>query len=521
MQDSTYRRTLLLPHPQSHVRSWRLLALLSLASILLLSAPLASAATWYVAANGSDSNSGRSADAPLRTPEAAFGRLSNGDSLFLRAGDRFTVSRSLRVSVSGSSSQPVVIGAYRMASGGRVDYRVDGARPVLDGRKSVPSPGSYVGLIHVTGRHVEVRDIEIRNSGGIGIRFAETEYGRADNVRTDWTYRFGIQFFRSRYMEMTNCEIRNYGAGWYHHGENDFPNGASIRSTSDAAVRGCRVYEGWGEGINSFYGNRNVVIEHNIVYAAHAVGIYIDSTRNADVRYNIVLGTADSTHHRYGSNTFTGPGIALNNERYQFSTSAGGTGGSLDANEQVRNVRIHNNMVAGTRIGLAFFGQLDATRWDGIQVAHNSFIDNDSQIASPGSRSFSNSMIANNIFLSLSSGARDHGGEFSSSGLRWQNNYWSQGQPPASMRSSGDRHQGLALKKMSGWQQLRSFNDVSWSDFMPSADSATIEAGATLANGLAEFDLTGASMGTPPDMGALSHLGAERPAPPRALTVVN
>ncbi len=497
-----------------------------LIALCLCGASAHAATSYYVSAAGNDANSGTSPGQPFRTPGRAIDAMSDGDSVFLRAGDTFTLDSHLRVSRSGTSSRPVVIGAYRRTSGGAIEHRVSGNRPALDGKTTVPTRGNYIGLIHVTGRHVEIRDLVVKNSGGIGIRFHETRNGMVENVRTDWTYRFGIQFFRSRDMEMHDCEIRSYGHGGKFFGEPTFPNGASIRSSSNVLVRGCRVYEGWGEGINTFYGSSNVVIENNTVYAVRNIGIYVDSTVNAIVRNNVVLGTRNDLYHRYGDNTFVGPGIAINNERYQFARSVGGTGGSsaLGLESIARDVQIYNNLVAGTAIGMAFFGQLDSTKYRNFVVAHNTFVDNQSQISSPGGHDFEDSLIANNIFLSLSGDASDVGGAINSSGVEFRSNYWSQGAPRSSMRGAGDIHSGLRLRKMSGWRNIRSYSDVSPEDFLPTAgdDSVSSVAGASSLrlSGGPSRDFFGNERETPVDLGAISLTGGQNgPRPPVILSV--
>src|SRR5690606_21799777 len=117
-----------------------------------------------------------------------------------------------------------------------------------------------------------------------------------------------IQAFKSDDIRIKDCDVTGFGHGGKYYGETAYPNGVSVRSSSNVQVQGCVVHEGWGEGINSYYGSRDVVIENNLVYAARNVGIYVDSTQNAEVRNNIVLGTADPLYHRYGDKPWTGPG---------------------------------------------------------------------------------------------------------------------------------------------------------------------------------------------------------------------
>jgi len=471
------------------------------AAFAALSLGRADAASYYVSAAGSDSNNGLSPSEPFRSPARAVSALSNGDSIFFRAGDRFVLPDVLTISRSGSADKPIVIGAYEV-TGGEVSHRVTSNRPILDGDKKTPQPGKYLGLLQVTGRHVEIRDLVLRNSGGLGIRFFETSNGRVDNVHTDGTYYFGIQAYKSDQIEIENCDVKGFGQGGKFHGETSFPNGVSIRSSSNVRVAGCLVREGWGEGINSFYGSRNVVIENNTLYAIRNVGIYIDSTQNADVRNNIILGTADSLYHRYSGQAWTGPGIALNNESYQFD-------GGLSTSAIAKNVRIYNNLVAGTITGLAFWGQHEATNWQDVLIANNTFVDNQTQIQVTNKK-FTKTRIVNNIFLSLSPGTSDWKGSLGQAGIEWQNNYWSGGKPEGGS-SPGDVYEGLVLEKMSGWLDIRSHADVSWRDFMPAGTSKTLKAGAETVLSLVSADFRGKTRPSPPDLGGLE-AGDDAPA---------
>lgn len=470
----------------------------------------ADAANFYVSSDGNDSNSGLSADEPFRTPARAISAMSNGDSVFFRAGDRFVLPAAINVPYSGTSGEHIVIGAYRL-DGSAVAHRAENNRPILDGNKSAPSLKSYGGLVHVTGRYVEVRDLELRNSGGMGLRFFETSHGRTKNVKVDWTYHQGIQAYKSADIQIEECEVTGFGHGGKYYGESAFPNGVSVRSSTNVRVHGCVVHEGWGEGINSYYGNRDIVIEDNLVYAVRNVGIYVDSTHNAIVRNNIVLGTEDSLYHRYGNKPWVGPGIALNNESYQFN-------GSLSTSAIAKNVKIYNNLVAGTSIGLAFWGQHPATNWQDVVIANNTFVDNETQVSFT-STAYTNTRLANNIFLSISAGTSDWGGAIGQSGIHWQSNYWSQGAPSAAA-SSGDIDSGLALNKMSGWNRIKSYDQVSWQDFMPLGESKTIKAGTDVLLSLVSADFLGKARANPPDMGALesgnAKAGTRKPNAPGA-----
>ncbi|MFD2569552.1 right-handed parallel beta-helix repeat-containing protein [Spirosoma soli] len=83
--------------------------------------------TYYLAANGNDTNNGLSVNAPFRTLTRVNKLLLQpGDTLLLRRGDTFR--GSLQIRQSGSSGKPIVVDAYG-----------SGRKPILSG--SVPVTG--------------------------------------------------------------------------------------------------------------------------------------------------------------------------------------------------------------------------------------------------------------------------------------------------------------------------------------------------------------------------------------------
>ena len=477
------------------------------------------ATDFYVAKNGDDSNSGRSPDQAFLSISRAAKALGSGDSLYLRAGDQWTPGGTLNVNVSGSSTNPVVIGAFQVDATGQVSHRVTDRRPVLDGQTNVPSRGTWSGLITVRGTNVRVQDIEVRNSGGVGVVFQDTSNGVADNVKTDWTYFNGILANRSDAITVIGADISGFGRGGHEFGESYYPSGVSVASGHGFVVTDSYIHEGWGEGISGFRGSSDIIIENNVVYAVRNVGIYLDAARDAEIEGNLILGTTDSQYYR--SANFVGAGIALSNELYQYQ----GHGGGLSTDFITENVSIFNNLVAGTSAGIAFWGELPDVAFKNIHVLHNTFVDNRAQFRSYGFP-FTNVDVANNIFLSLSGDAEDVSpGDFESAGnVEFSTNYWSQGRPPWSMRSSNDIYDGLTLTRSSGWRDISDASQVTWQDFQPASGSVTIGAGDTTYLSQVPMDFNGTPHSTAPDIGALSKNSptqiARRPRSPTAVRLL-
>ncbi|MGI9257776.1 MAG: right-handed parallel beta-helix repeat-containing protein, partial [Gammaproteobacteria bacterium] len=425
--------------------------------------------------------------------------LSNGDSLYLRSGDYWRLGAPVRLDVSGSLQDPVVLGAYSVTSNGQVNHTVSGARPILDGGTTVPNRGLYAALVHVTGRYVHVQDIEIRNSGGGGLEYADTSDGVVRNVRVDRTFHHGILSNRSDDVAISNSEVSGDSYGWREYNAQWWGGGIAVAKGSGVSIRDCLVYEGYGEGISAFFGSNDIAIENNTVYAARAVGIYINATRDVRIRNNIVLGTSNPEFFR-GSHGTTGPGISLDNEAYQFEIS----GGSVPLYKQTGDVTIQNNLIAGTRVGIAFFEELPGAVYENIQVLHNTVVDNTTQLRI-GNQRHNGLTVANNIFMSLSSGTSDYDpDDRTSDGIAWLSNFWSDGYPVYDMIGDCDVVGGLELEKMSGWRDLRGFSDATWSDFSPATGASTIGAGSWVSVAGSSFDYNDVAFSNPPEIGALA-----------------
>ncbi len=105
----------------------------ALAGLLLLALP-ARATTYYVAAAGSDTNSGTSSAAPWQTIAKVNGStFSPGDLILFNRGDAW-YGTSLVVPSSGTSGSPITIGAYG-----------SGANPVVKGSTALATGGYTLG----------------------------------------------------------------------------------------------------------------------------------------------------------------------------------------------------------------------------------------------------------------------------------------------------------------------------------------------------------------------------------------
>ncbi len=86
--------------------------LFSLTLMMLFSAVGVMAANYYVATNGSDSNSGTSTSNPFKTLQKAVDAVSAGDYIYIRGGTHVMTTSSVVITKSGTSSANIHVYAY-------------------------------------------------------------------------------------------------------------------------------------------------------------------------------------------------------------------------------------------------------------------------------------------------------------------------------------------------------------------------------------------------------------------------
>jgi parallel beta-helix repeat protein len=473
------------------------------------------AATYYVRNGGNDSADGRSHG----TAWASLGKVNSygfaaGDVVLLHEGSRFV--GQVTVDWAGTSSARAVLGAYYLDGSTPVrGYR--SARPIIDGEDRLPS-GHYASLVEVKSAHrVRVENLRVQNSEGRAIWITDANDVEIIGNSVHNTYNAGILFLKSTGSRAEGNTVSGAGIG---NREGGSPWGAAIEcvTCADAILRNNVVTEVYGEGINTHSNSTNTLIEGNYLFAVYAVGIYADSAFDTIIRRNIVVGTANTNWWRSAS--AVGAGIALNNENYHYPVG----GGSFSTDVQVRRTKIYNNLVAYTTSGLALWGALSSTSFDGTLIYNNTFVDNNTQVTM-SSKPKPGSKFINNILLSLSSGTRDVEGT-SLNGMVARNNYFSQGNPGGDYVHAGNRFTGLRIAKMSGWRAVTSRDQISWRDFIVASGSPVIGAGDSEPRLTSDntndyvLDYNKAEHGAPMDMGGLTFATptVRRPMAPTALT---
>jgi hypothetical protein len=472
------------------------------------------AATYYVRNGGSDSADGRShATAWSSLNKVNAYSFATGDVVLLHEGHRFV--GQVTVDWPGTSSARAVLGAYYLEGGNAVrGYR--SARPIIDGEDRLPAT-HYDSLVNVRANFVRVENLRVEDSEGRGIATADSTDAQVVGCAVYNVYNAGVHFLRSQRSLAQDNFVTGAGVG---NRQDGAPWGAAIEmvKSNDTVVRANTVSEAFGEGINAHSGSQRTLVEGNYVFGVRAVGIYIDTAPDMTVRRNLVVGTATSAYWRSG--TAVGSGIVLNNESYHYPVG----GGSMSTSVQAKGAKVYGNLVAYTNTGIAVWGQLAESSFDGLVVYNNTLVDNNTQFSTMG-KPIPNGKLVNNIMLSISAGTTDVAGA-NLGGMIAKNNYFSKGDPGGSYSHSGNRYTGVTLNKMSGWRAITSRDQVSWKDFVLASGATAIGAGddepRTAANATHNFDLdhNTSSHNRPMDMGGLTFASKpdSQPMAPSGLT---
>ena len=181
-----------------------------------------SAKNYYVAANGSDANTGTSSAAPWKTitkVNAAFSGIIAGDSILFKSGDTFY--GAIVVGKSGASAKPVVISSYGT-----------GAKPIITGFVTASSwasvsngvyqvyiPGAKSTLNMVTMNNVpqalgRYPNTDTTNGGYLNYETSSGYTSITDNELTTSTNWVGAEVVvRKKLWVLDRCKITAHSGG--------------------------------------------------------------------------------------------------------------------------------------------------------------------------------------------------------------------------------------------------------------------------------------------------------------------
>jgi hypothetical protein len=371
-----------------------------LVCILLDSA--ASAKTYYVAVNGSDTNAG-TLERPFATINKGTPLLAAGDILYIRGG---TYNQTITVENSGT------VGAFITVMG------YPGETVVIDGQDVLPT-GVWGALFAVTGNYAVVRDVTVKNSNWMGL-VLKGHHDQAISVKSYGNKENGILVVGD-YGRVENCEVwwncksneygKNERAGW--------ASGLSAaRHPQHALLRNNRVWNNWGEGLST-YEAEYTNMEDNVVYDNWSANVYLSDTKYSVLQRNLVYRTPDNPVKGTGASE---AGITMGDENYNPPSS---------------DNKIINNLVLGTNTCFYFWQGISGGGLINTLIAYNTFVgsymDTNLKI-SDGSHS--NTRIENNLIeqsntLPIAAITLDN------SGLSFSYNLWSKN-PPSGASGTAD-----------------------------------------------------------------------------------
>lgn len=249
--------------------------LLGITVFLFLSAASASARSWYMATDGSDSNAG-TFEAPFATLPYAQNKMSSGDTLWIRGGT-YAITSYMNV------QENIYACIFDITKSGKSDTQrtafigYPGERPVFD--LSNVNPTGY----RVSGFYLHANYLYLANFDVIGIKVNITTHTQSENVsiRRGNSYitldnlaihdgmGIGVYMTKASHVLVKNCDAyNNYdpvsedGIG----GNND-GFGAHVRATdTDIVFYGCRAWNNSDDGYDLINCYAPVTFDHCIAY---------------------------------------------------------------------------------------------------------------------------------------------------------------------------------------------------------------------------------------------------------------
>ena len=315
------------------------------------------APTLYVSTTGSDGNSGRSANTPLRTIGQAGAVASAGDVVSIKGG---TYSEYAVIQNSGTSSNRITFMA------------APGERVVVDGSSKSPNPSNPWNtptVIRVLGDHVTIQGIEVANSASDGVWVG----GRnviLDNLHVHDVYLHGVVFFSTWNGVVQNSVIHdayNWGDPSYAGGHAD---GIGLKGDTGGnhTVRNNIVYNTSDDGIDTWR-NTNNIIEGNIVHNSgrdlgDGNGFKLGPGGN-----NIVTGNVSHDNRNSGFDSNSGGGNQIyNNTAYRNSSSN-------FVNYSLANT-LKNNISASGSVGMDSLAVQASNSWN-LGITDPKFVSTD------------------------------------------------------------------------------------------------------------------------------------------------
>jgi hypothetical protein len=376
--------------------------------------------TYYVALNGSDSNSGTKLNLPLATITKAAKLVKPGDQVLVRGGN-FKIENTIEINSKGTVENPIVIKPYKkevvildftaLKKKGRAAQAIlfsPGTKFLIFEGFELTNGSSGIRLDYC--QNVTVRNCKIHDFEFVGLSVGSDDC----LIENNELYRICMAY--------ENCNDKS--GGWPQVMNTTrkaaIPPATVSSHSRNNVFRGNFVHDSWGEGIDPMFSD-GVIIEDNIIGDVFSVGIYMDGTRNAIIRNNYIYTSNDDRMRTnpperlnaifMGSEYFGGwmdyPPISHVENIYIYNNviSRVGTGighwkdhNNLDRKNIYENVKIFNNTVDtynGEGYAIRFVADLDYPT-KGNACKNNIFRSSQNYSAEPGFI-FENNLWVNGI----------------------------------------------------------------------------------------------------------------------------
>jgi parallel beta-helix repeat protein len=294
---------------------------------------------YYVALNGSDSNTGTTLDLPLATISRASELVKPGDRVLVRGGN-YKIEQTIKIYSRGTAEEKIMISRYK------------DELPVLDFTALKKSGRSAQAVFFGSGtQFVVFEGFELVN-GSMGIRLELSNHVTVRNCKLHDFDFVGISVGSDDCL-IENNELYNICMAWENCNDKSGGWPQVVNTSSKPPIppamvsshamnnvfRGNYIHECWGEGIDPMFSN-GVIVENNVIRDVFSVGIYMDGTRNAIIRNNFIY-TTDNKRIRTMYNRLIS-GIEMGSEYF-------GGWSSYPAISHVENIYIYNNVLS--RVG--------------------------------------------------------------------------------------------------------------------------------------------------------------------------
>ena len=210
--------------------------------------------TYYVSTTGNNNNDGKSTSRPFKTIAKAAGAARPGDTIYLRGGvykeyvDGYSGGSNTYFTRSGVSGSPITIASY------------PGERATIDGSSLTGENGGRY-LLQIDANYIVVRDLNLRNSVGKGIRAAGNN-NTISGVRSFANREDGIYVNGDNNLIERNESYDNYDRG----SGGDSGDGIKFAGQSNNnIIRYNRLYNNADDGLD-LWDSTNALVTNNISY---------------------------------------------------------------------------------------------------------------------------------------------------------------------------------------------------------------------------------------------------------------